>query len=497
MSTSVDPTPRFAYELPFSPAEASPSAPVAPDAAAPWREALLIGNVLWFLRLRWAAIAALAAFGLAGLAFPGLLQALGLRPQADWPFFAAALLLVANLGFLGHARLIVRNPLRRGAAWNLWAQIVVDLLILTMVVHFLGSLETPTPFLYLAHVVLACIFFSRRQSLVVAAIASGLYAICVGMERLHIIQTPGIYLDPLLRQAMTSHPAFPWLTLLSALGIYFVVWFLASHLSELVRGQELKLAEASRRLTLAQQEKTRHMLRTTHELKAPFAAIAANAQLLLKGHCGALPEQAAEVVSRIAARCRRLAVEIQEMLQLANLQSAEEQPTPVRLDLAETVRWAIARVGAAAQERRVTVEQTLEPASVVAIEDHVKMLLTNVIANAVVYSTEGGSVRVRCGEAPSDGPVITVEDGGIGIPMDKLPRIFDDYYRTEEAVRHNRDSTGLGLAIVRRVAVSHGIRVRVESAPGRGTLVTLRFPAAGRGESERKEGGHVLSADRR
>jgi len=477
MHTSPDSTSRVAYELPLAASASSPAGPAAPDAAAPWREALLIGNVLWFLRLRWVAIAALAAFGLAGLASPDLLRALGLRPQADWPFLAAALLLLANLAFLSHARLIVRNPLRRGAIWNLWTQIVVDLLVLTMVVHFLGSLETPTAFLYLAHVVLACIFFSRWQSLIVGAIAGGLYATCIGMERLHVIQTPGIYLDPAVRQALTNHPAFPWFTLFSALGVYFVVWFLASHLSELVRGQELELAEANRRLTVAQREKTRHMLRTTHELKAPFAAIAANAQLLLKGHCGILSEQAAEVVARIAARCRRLAVEIQEMLQLANLQSAEEQPAPTRLDLAEMVRWAVARVGAVAQERRVTVDETLASATVVAVEDHIKMLLTNVIANAVVYSTEGGIVRVRCDGTPADGPAVTVEDEGIGIPAEKLPRIFDDYYRTEEAVRHNKDSTGLGLAIVRHVATSHRIRVRVESAPGRGTKFTLQFPA--------------------
>ncbi len=477
MDSTVDPMGRRAYELPLPAAGTSPPAADAPDAAEPWRDALLTGNVLWFIRLRWVAVVALAAFGLIGLACPALMRSLGLRPQVDWPFLAAAILLCANLAFLGHARLIVRHPLRGWAAWNLSAQIVVDLLVLTMVVHFLGSLETTTPFLYLAHVVLACIFFSRRHSLFVAAIAGSLYAACVGLERLDVIETPGIYLDPLLRQALTRHAAFPWLSLVSGLGIYFVVWFLASHLSELVRNQERELAEANRRLLLAQREKTRHMLRTTHELKAPFAAIAANAQLLLKGHCGALPESAAEVVARIAARCRRLAVEIQEMLQLANLQSAEEQPAPAQLDLAEMVRWAVARVGAVAQERRVIVDEQLGPASIVAVEDHIKMLLTNVIANAVVYSTEGGTVRVRCGGATADGPVVTVEDEGIGIPAEKLPRIFDDYYRTEEAVRHNRDSTGLGLAIVRHVATSHRIRVRVDSAPGRGTVFTLRFPA--------------------
>jgi signal transduction histidine kinase len=171
-----------------------------------------------------------------------------------------------------------------------------------------------------------------------------------------------------------------------------------------------------------------------------------------------------------------LAVEIQEMLQLANLQSADEQPAPVRLDVAEIVRWAITRVGATAQERRVAVDERLESAHVVAVEDHLKMLMTNIIANAVVYSSEGGIVRIQCRAEPQAGPVVTVEDEGIGITAEKLPRIFDDYYRTEEAVRHNKDSTGLGLAIVRHVALSHGIRVQVESAPGRGTRFTLRFP---------------------
>jgi signal transduction histidine kinase len=141
------------------------------------------------------------------------------------------------------------------------------------------------------------------------------------------------------------------------------------------------------------------------------------------------------------------------------------------------VRWALARVGAVAQERRVVVNEALEPAGIVAVDDHIKMLLTNIIVNAVVYSTEGGSVRVSCGSTSDGGPVVTVEDEGIGIPAEKLPHIFDDYYRTEEAVRHNRESTGLGLAIVRHVAATHHIRVRVESAPGRGTVFTLRFPA--------------------
>lgn len=471
MRTDTDAALRSTYELPPSPTELPAPEPAAQEGGAGVRDALLVDHVLWFVRLRWLAIVALFLLGGIGLAGREWLGRLGLRAPIGWPFFAGTLLLVANAGFLVHAR---RSQQRR-AAPNLWAQIVVDLTILTMVVYFLGSIETPTAFLYLAHIVLACIFFPRRQSLVVLVIASALYVGCVGLGRL-VVTAPGIYRDPALRQGMSDHPTFAWLSVLSALGIFFVVWFLASHLSELVQGREAELAEANRRLLIAQQDKARHMLRTTHELKAPFAAIAANAQLLLRGTCGPLPDEAAAVVRRIAARCRRLAVEIQEMLQLANLQSADEQPAAVRLDVAEVVRWAIARVGATAQERRVALDERLEAAEVVAVEDHLKMLVTNIIANAVVYSREGGIVRVQCRQEPPAGPVVTVEDEGIGISAEKLPRIFDDYYRTEEAVRHNRDSTGLGLAIVRHVARSHGIRIQVESAPGCGTTFTLRFP---------------------
>ena len=104
------------------------------------------------------------------------------------------------------------------------------------------------------------------------------------------------------------------------------------------------------------------------------------------------------------------------------------------------------------------------------------MLIDNLLSNAIHYSWDGGGVQVTCGKR--GGAVeVTVSDEGIGIPAKKLPRIFDDYYRTDEAARHNKDSTGLGLAIVRHVARTAGIRVQVESRYGRGTRFTLSVPA--------------------
>jgi two-component system sensor histidine kinase BaeS len=108
------------------------------------------------------------------------------------------------------------------------------------------------------------------------------------------------------------------------------------------------------------------------------------------------------------------------------------------------------------------------------------MLVDNLVVNAVTYSHDGGVVEVTCAPEPepAGGARLTVRDHGIGIAPEKLPRIFDDYYRTEEAVAHNRASTGLGLAIVRQVARATGATLEVESAPGRGTTFTVIFPGA-------------------
>ena len=105
------------------------------------------------------------------------------------------------------------------------------------------------------------------------------------------------------------------------------------------------------------------------------------------------------------------------------------------------------------------------------------MVVENLLTNAVNYSFDGGIVEVCCDRDDQGTARVVVSDTGIGIQPGKLPRIFDDYFRTSEASVHNKASTGLGLAIVRVVALIWSIGVEVQSAPGRGTQFTLTFPA--------------------
>jgi signal transduction histidine kinase len=471
------------------------SRPAGPSPELP--EGILLRNALWFCRLRWLVIALFAGFGLLGLA-PGPLARVGLRPPGAWPFIAATVLLAANVLALAHARMAARHLTAAAACTSLWAQIINDLVVLTYVVHHVGSLETSIAFAYLFHIVLSCICFPRRWSFLVTALACGLYLGCVALEEARVLGRAGIYANTSLREQMDRLPAVRLVHVAWAPFTWIVVWYLAAHLSAEVQSRDHELAGTNRRLLAAQEERRQHMLRTTHELKAPFSAIHASVQLLTKGHCGELPAEAYAVLGRIGTRCRRLATEIQEMLQLANLASAtEEPPAAAWLDLADLMRWSLAQVAPRAEERQIRLDADLRPAPVQTVEDHAKMVFGNLLSNAVTYSHLGGRIGVSVAPEADGGARVVVEDQGIGIVPDKLPRIFQPYYRTDEAVRHNRESTGLGLAIVRQVAEADHLRVQVESEPGAGTRFTVVFPGVSSDPAEgREEDQDELPVDR-
>jgi two-component system, OmpR family, phosphate regulon sensor histidine kinase PhoR len=468
------------YELPLETVE--PQKPLnAAKESGDLTEAILFRNAVWFCRIRWIPVGILIGFWAIGFILRKPIP-FGFIQSGLWPLIIGITLAIANIISLVHLRMISGQKLRDAANLNLWMQIVMDLLILTVVVHFVGSLETTVPFLYLIHITLACEFFSRRRSFAVLVLACVLYFSCLGLECLRWIPHASIYVDPVMYEKMHETPGMVAIEILSTAAIWMVVWYLASNLGGIIRQRDLELAETNRRLVEAREQKAALMLRTTHELKAPFAAIHANIQLLLNGSCGAFTQEAKEILGRMSARCHKLANLIQEMLQLSNLEKSIEEPVRVAVDLSEIMRWTLVQMEPMAKLRQVTVTAELQPARIIAAEDHLKMLLGNVLSNAIAYSHQGGSVDVQCRTESTGASSIIIEDKGIGIPADKLPKIFDEYYRSSDAARFNPESTGLGLAIVRHIAQAYGILVRVESASGSGTRFTLGFPPVRNGQ---------------
>jgi signal transduction histidine kinase len=461
---------RAVYDLPLT--EGAIDQP--PETAADGL--LLLHHAVWFCKLRWLVIAVMLALAvIAHVSGAWLHDERGIRLEAGWPLAVAGILVLTNIAYLSMLPAARRSPNPAVAAHRLlWLQILVDLAVLTVVVHFLGSVESVAPLMVLFHIVLSCIFFSSAESLAITGIALTMYVLCVVLECTGIVAPQSVWAmarSELPRSVLAAYVG-------SVAFISVTVWFLASRLAGALRQRDAELAATNRRLMAATDERTRHMLQTTHQLKAPFAAIHANTQLLLGGFCGRLPDEAVEVIGKIAARCDMLSREIKAMLQLANLRSsAQSPPPPAPLELHDILRACTAALEPLAAKRGIRFVENISPVIIRGVHDHVVMMIDNVLANAVAYSCDGQQISVSCQPKSTGGAVVAIEDSGIGIPTTKLPQIFEDYYRTAEAVKHNKASTGLGLAIVRQVAMAGKVGVRVESAPQQGTLFTFDFPA--------------------
>lgn len=460
------------FELPHD-EEGAASPPAEYDAQRD--RSLLWQNASWFCHLRWIVVAGLATIGVAAF-FPTWTVRFGVQLSPFLPMAVAVLLAMANAVYLRWLRRLPADAPLGTLRTILWSQIVLDLLILTVVVHYLGSRATYAPIAYMFHIILACIFFRRSESFAVTAVSALMY---IGLLLLESkgLREPTSVLVGVSRTGwgFTSLSASVW-QLSSLLATWLIIWYLVSRLAGELRQRECELAETNRRLEASSAERARHMLQTTHQLKAPFAAIHANTQLLLGGYSGELPEEARRVVEKIATRSRMLSQQIQQMLQLANLRSqGQTQSMESVLDLSEILRQAVGRIEPQASMRSIRIETELEQTFVHGSEDYLKMLVDNLLTNAVNYSYDDGLVQVQCGKQDDGVALVAVRDHGIGIAETKLPRVFDDYYRTTEAAQHNKASTGLGLAIVRLVARALHADVLIESSPGWGTRIALRM----------------------
>jgi two-component system sensor histidine kinase SenX3 len=213
----------------------------------------------------------------------------------------------------------------------------------------------------------------------------------------------------------------------------------------------------------------------SHELKTPVGAMGLLAETLLA-------EDDRQVASRLAERivneAFRLDRTIEDLLVLSRIEgeeSAAHEPVPVRL----LVEEAVERIRPAAEQAAIDVTVgDIEP-ELAMLGDRRQLVsaLYNLLDNAVKYSDEGDEVQVRA-VAIGTSVALEVEDHGIGIPKADLERVFERFYRVDQARSRTTGGTGLGLAIVRHVASNHDGEVRVESRLGEGSTFTLIVPAA-------------------
>lgn len=433
----------------------------------------MLARVHWAVRLRWFFVAACLAAGL-------FLPAVGLPRLAGGCFLVVGgSLAAANALFGWRLRGHDRGQTAAGAALRALClgQVAIDYLGLSVVTYALGSVETPVMFLVLPNCILVALYFPARQSLAVALAGFFLAVLPLVLELAGVIPTERIF-GPDFKDFILASPVIllSYLAFL-ALAILFC-WYLASVIRRSLLANEETIEARYRDLLQLNREKTTAVLRGTHELKAPLAAIRSYASTLRDGYCGVLPDKARHVVERIGKRCDRLLATITDVIRLGNLQSGVRVGETLHgVEIGKLLAEEVAEA-AAGGDKGVTVLYEPPPAQVWvrATEEHLHTLFGNLIGNAVRYSRSGGAVRVEVAATGEGRPRVTVRDHGIGIPSEAMSHIFVEHYRAGNAVRHDDSGTGLGLPIAKAAATLLGAEITVESEIDHGTVCTVTFP---------------------
>jgi PAS domain S-box-containing protein len=226
----------------------------------------------------------------------------------------------------------------------------------------------------------------------------------------------------------------------------------------------------------AERVKDQFTASVSHELRTPLTSIRASLGLLESGALGPLPERGRRMVQIAVKNTDRLVRLINDILDLARIESGSVRLHRVPCDTAELTASAIDAVRPMATQAGVTLLAETRHAIFVADADRLVQTLTNLIANSVKFSPAGSSVRITAKLRDRD-VLFEVIDRGRGIPADKLETIFERFEQVDAADARQRCGTGLGLAICRSIVERHDGRIWARSTLGLGSTVAFVIPA--------------------
>ncbi len=213
-----------------------------------------------------------------------------------------------------------------------------------------------------------------------------------------------------------------------------------------------------------------------HELRSPLVSIRQINSVLLEGLAGPLEEKQQDFVDRGVKKIDALLELINDLLDVAKIEAGQYVQRQVPTDIGKIIEETVSLMEARAQEQGITLTyscQGLKP--VQADPKNMEEIFNNLVSNAINYSPEGGRVTVTA-QSLGEYMEIKVQDTGVGIPSEELPKIFDKFYRVKNPKTRQVIGTGLGLAIVKGVVEAHHGTIDVESIEDKGTTFRILLP---------------------
>lgn len=370
--------------------------------------------------------------------------------------------------------------------------IILDMIVITLLVHYTGGIESAFLPLYLLQIVGTNVHFSRLAGPMNFAVGGvSLVALLVAEHRGLVSRVdiwPGDF-------TLYDYPFLIILTTFTLIFLMGVSTYRSGYVVTSLQKVEHQLGEvneelvemnksfimANKRLRELDQLKTEFISVASHQLRTPLSAIKWVLKMLIDGDVGKLTREQKDLLEKGYQSNERMISLINDLLNVSRIEEERFQYRFVESSIVDVVDRLVEEMRMMMEKKSLQFEKKIDRHIPLMRIDPQKMHLAiqNLLDNAIKYTPDGGKILVRISRDGED-IIFSIQDSGVGIPQDQVDRVFSKFFRGDNVIRMQTQGTGLGLFIARSIIEKHSGTISFESHEGRGTTFTFRIPIVGK-----------------
>ena len=435
-----------------------------------------VKRLRWSVSVRYLMIVAVAVISL-------ICYSLGFR------FDLIGILIAATIAFIFNLTSgLVFQTIRYPRFWP-YIGIFLDMIVITLIVHASGGVESIFLPLYVLQLVGTNVHFSVIAGPLNLVFGGGLFIALSIFEYHGLIPHNGVGIITDSLYLNKNYIFSVTLTMVTLMGMStyrsgYVVRSLQKVETELLRANNelikmnLIYSKINRRLKEVDQMKTEFISVASHQMRTPLSATKWVLRMILDGDLGSLNTQQREMLNKGYQTNERMIMLINDLLNVSRIEEGRFQYRFVHMSLEEVVESVIQEMAESIKKKEVTFEyrKSETPLAKVNIDPQkIHLILQNLIDNGLKYTPPGGKIVLELRQA-DDRLICSITDNGVGIPREQQGRIFSKFFRADNVIRMQTDGSGLGLFIVKNIIEKHHGSVWFESSEGRGTTFYFSLP---------------------
>lgn len=414
---------------------------------------------IWFIRLRYGAVATL-------LAFAFVIKIFFEYNISDQQFVGLVIIAFSILTYNVIIHIIRKHiktiPLKFNNLHLSLVQIIGDLIALFVVVYFTGGIESPLYLLFIFHMIIGSMILPGRVIYTMAGLIVFFFSLFAYLEYSGVLKHHPLvdYLDT----PLYTNEAFIFITCVVLGFVLFTSVYLANGIAKQLYQSERNLWESIAKLKTAEEQKQKYILAVVHEIKRPLTAVNSYLNIVLGRVLGDFNEQIEERLQRSLNRSNEAVDLINDVLKISNLRLLDHI-YPEEIHIHELIEQVIDKYKSTIESKSLDfefIDNRLAQKIFQADKFLMELVFSNLISNAVKYVDEGGKVKVII-EDHTLGATVRVVDNGIGIPKADQGNIFSDFFRASNIKGKGIEGTGLGLSLVKQIVEKHNGTIQLVS----------------------------------